>query len=372
LSSVLCRLIAISSFAALVGGCGYGEVVHSWFDHSAGSEAPTSQKLPGHVYLVRGIAGDVFSLGMDQLADKITRRGVTATVHGLSEYLALAAEIVRKYKADEERGPIMLIGHSSGGDIIIDLAEKLKAANIPVALAFGFDPTRISDDVPSNVELFINLYQRYSPMGGGEGTAGAGFHGRLINVDLREHTEIVHINFDKTPQLQDLVVAKIIALATYVARQGRTPGAKQQERGAGLRPLVLKYVVPRDAPIELWDSAIEVKARSGDTLDSIAAAYNAPGWAIAQINGIGPNRPIESGRKLIIPRSLYTDAAVPLPEPRTVPHNPFRPAARAIAARPAPPNQPPGQKPAAKGPAATSDSTVPNSNSFSDRFESVQ
>ena len=173
------RLAAVLSLCAVVAGCGYNQVFSSWFDHSAGPGAVTGPKLDGHVYLLRGLAGDIYSLGMDQLADQVTRRGVTATVHGMTEYSFLADEIIRKYRAGEERGPIMLIGHSTGGDLIIAMAQKLKAADIPVALAFGFDPTRIAPNVPSNVELFINLYQTYNPIGGGEEAPGSGFQGRL-------------------------------------------------------------------------------------------------------------------------------------------------------------------------------------------------
>ncbi len=344
--------------AAWVGGCGYGEVVHSWFDHSS-SDVPVGAKLPGHVYLLRGVAGDIFSLGMDQLADKIVRRGVTATVHGLSEYRAIAADIVRKYKTGEDRGPIMLIGHSTGGDLIINMAEKLKAADIPVALAIGFDPTRIADDVPSNVDLFINLYQSRNPIGGGEAAPAPGFRGRLIDVDLREHTEIVHITLDKTPAIQDMVAAKVAARAAYATVQAGEPAAKQH-RGTDIRPVVLKFVVPRDAPIELWDSAIEVRAKSGDTVESVASASGAPAWAIAQINRIDPGRDIEPGRKLIIPRSFYTD----VPEPPIAMPTPVRPTTRVSATKPA--RQ--GQKPADNVPAASDPSMPLNTNSFSDRW----
>ena len=61
----------------------------------------------------------------------------------------------------------MLLGHSSGGDVVIAIAERLKAANVPVALILGFDPTPIAGRIPSNVEMFINLYQATNLIGGG-------------------------------------------------------------------------------------------------------------------------------------------------------------------------------------------------------------
>jgi hypothetical protein len=176
-----------------LAGCGFGLSPDSL---EAGRPAGERPELPGHVYLLRGLIGDVFSLGMDDLAAKIQRRGVKASVHGVSAARFLAENIIRTYRSDPSLAPIMLIGHSTGGDEIIAMAVKLKAANVPVALAVGFDPTPIASDVPSNVELFINLYQATNLIGGGRATPGPGFRGRLVNVDLRDRREIIHITLD--------------------------------------------------------------------------------------------------------------------------------------------------------------------------------
>jgi hypothetical protein len=186
-------LAVVLGVGGLLGGCGYDQVVHTWVAYSEESSVPEGPKLPGHMYLVRGLTS-VYSFGIDQLAAKINHRGVTATVYSLSETGTIANDIARKYKAGEERGPIMLLGHSSGADYAIAIAERLKEAGVPVALAFGFDPTRTAAAVPGNVELFINLYQGANIIGGGEVQPGPDFRGRLIDVDLREHTEIVHIS----------------------------------------------------------------------------------------------------------------------------------------------------------------------------------
>lgn len=358
--SVLYRLAALLCLALCVSGCGYGQVISSWFDHTSAAGGPAGDKLSGHVYLLRGLAGDIYSLGMDQLAEKIRRGGVTATVHGMSEHASLTDAIIRKYKSNEETGPIMLIGHSSGGDLIMTMAKKMKDADVPVALAVSFDPTRIVGDVPSNVETFINLYQRYNPIGGGEVSAGPGFRGRLINVDLHEHTEIVHITLDKTAAVQDVVTAKIVAIAAYAARQPKSPPAAPAD-GADVLPLELKYAVPRDEPIELWDSAIKVKAQPGETLQSIAAAYHAPLWAVAQINGIEPGTALERGGSLLVPYSTYTDA--PPPAPAIATRDAVQPLAR-VAARPAPQDL----TPTGSIPAPAPSPPVQNASSFNDRW----
>jgi thioesterase domain-containing protein len=358
------RIAAVLALAAWVGGCGYSEVINSWIDRSAGPGAPTGPKVEGHVYLLRGLIGDIYSLGMDQLADKITRRGVAATVSGVSQYSIVADEIIRKHKSGEERGPVMLMGHSTGADLIIAIAQRLKAAGIPVALAFGFDPTRISGDVPSNVELFINIYQGFNPIGGGQVTPARDFRGRLVNVDLREHHEIVHINLDKSAVLHDLVAAKVLAVAANAAR----PAASARKKPAAavpneVRPLVLRYIVPAGRQIELWDSAIRVTVRPGETLETMAASYAAPVWAIAQINNLNPNDALEPGRALLIPRSLGAEppAPVPAPQPEAVAAKPpARPPARVSSTAAPPPDRAPAPPPAQRAPR--------NNGNFNDRW----
>lgn len=357
----------------IVGGCGYDQVVHTWVAYSEESSVPEGPKLPGHIYLLRGLT-TIYSFGIDQLAAKINHRGVTATVYGLSDSGAITSDIIRKYKSGEDRGPVMLLGHSSGADYAIAIAERLKEAGVPVALAFGFDPTRIADAVPANVELFINLYQGANLIGGGEVQPAPDFRGRLIEVDLREHTEIVHITLDKTPAVQDAVADKVIAVAAYAARRPKEP--PRRPAGAELRPLLLKYNVPGSAPIVLWDDAVQVKVKPGDTLETIASTYRAPAWAIVQINKLDANRPLEPARMLTIPRSLYANAAPPgAPSPSAA-----RPAAPPPVARgPNPPSQaeaPAAPRPTAPIPAAVSapkpvESTpVRDTSSFSDRWRS--
>ncbi len=305
-----CRFGGLLLLAFSVAGCGFG-----LSPDSLGASVPEQRReLPGHVYLLRGLIGEVFSLGLYDLAARIEKRGVKASVHGMVSAGSLADEIITNYRKDSSFAPIVLIGHSTGGDLIIAMAERLKAANVPVALAVGFDPTPISGDVPSNVELFINLYQATNIIGGGRATPGKGFRGRLVNVDLRDRREIVHITLDKSPVIHELVTEKIIGIAELAAGQ-RRPATSAQPKNAAtpvrapsagdVRPLVMKYVVPAKARIELWDSAVAITAGEGDTLESIASRTGAPIWALAQINSLDETEVIQPGRRLLVPRSIY-------------------------------------------------------------------
>lgn len=262
--------------------------------------------VPGHVYLLRGLVGEVFSLGFYDLAAKIRERGIDAGVYSMYAPGSLTDEIIQSYR--RAPAPIVLIGHSSGGDVAIGIAERLKAANIPVAIMFGFDPTPIAGRVPDNVQLFINLYQKTNLIGGGEARPGSGFRGRIVNVDLRERREIIHITLDKSPVIHALVADKIAAILRESAAPPPPPARGRKAKAVvstdpRVVPLTMRYVVPPGVPIVLWDSAIRATIGADETLEQFASRVNAPGWAIASINNIGAGDAPAPGASLLVPRS---------------------------------------------------------------------
>jgi hypothetical protein len=300
-------------FAALVGlaltwlaGCSSAVIDQNT---TAAPRAPTGS-IPGHVYLLRGLVGEVFSTGFYDLAERIRESGVDASVHSMYAPGNLAGEIIAKHRRAPE--PVVLIGHSSGGDAAISIAQRLRAANIPVALMFGFDPTPIAGRVPDNVGVFINLYQKTNLIGGGEAVGASGFRGRIVNVDLRERREIIHITLDKSPVLHALVAGKIVAILRPPERPPASASGRNPRGAAApvayVTPLSMRYVVPPGVPIVLWDSAVRATLGPDETLDAFAARMGAPAWAIASINTVSAADPPAPGAALLVPRSA-DDAA---------------------------------------------------------------
>ena len=126
-----------------------------------------------------------------------------------------------------------------------------------------FRSTPIAGRIPDNVGVFINLYQKTNLIGGGEAVGANGFRGRIVNVDLRERREIIHITLDKSPVLHALVAGNIVAIlrprAQPVAATASARGRNAKGGGGAGRyvtPLAMRYVVPPNVPIVLWDSAI--------------------------------------------------------------------------------------------------------------------
>ena len=82
--------------------------------------SPGMAQSRAHVYLLRGLM-NIFSLGIDTLAEKIQRHGIYATVHNYSEWQTLADHAAAAYHAGKE-GPIIIIGHSLGADAVMEMS----------------------------------------------------------------------------------------------------------------------------------------------------------------------------------------------------------------------------------------------------------
>jgi alpha-beta hydrolase superfamily lysophospholipase len=158
-----------------------------------------------HVYLLRGFAG-VFSTGLDDLAEQLSKRGYKATVHSYTEADTLAAEAAREQKAG--KGPIILIGHSYGAEAAFGMAEDMKKQGASVALIVSYAPT-VSVAAPSNVHAVVNYYQGDVPI-----TKGPGFHGSLNNVNLDNSDGVNHFNVEKIAKFQKQVIARVRAIAS--------------------------------------------------------------------------------------------------------------------------------------------------------------
>lgn len=154
------------------------------------------------VYLLRGFA-NVFSLGLDELSAKIERRGIRSEVYNHLSWSRLVDEIAREYKSGQTR-PIVIIGHSIGGAAVVWLVEGLGKVGVPVALAVTLD----ASSMPINggrVGTFLNLYS-----GTGALTAGRGFHGRLVNMEVgAKNPGVGHLSIDKADAMHDLILRHI-------------------------------------------------------------------------------------------------------------------------------------------------------------------
>jgi Thioesterase domain len=188
--------------------------------------SPSMATPRAHVYLLRGLL-NIFSLGMDTLAAELNKRGVYSTVDNHADWQTLADQAAANYKAGKE-GPIILIGHSLGADAVMEMAAYLGRRGVPVALVVPFDGTG-SYAASSNVARVLNLTQHYYM------ARGPGFHGSLINVDLRSDPNIDHLNIDKSPRLHARVIAEVLSIvgARHIeAPTAAKPGSARLKTGS--------------------------------------------------------------------------------------------------------------------------------------------
>ncbi|HKQ46690.1 MAG TPA: hypothetical protein VJZ71_01325 [Phycisphaerae bacterium] len=110
---------------------------------------------PMRVYLLHGLY-DTYSLGLDQLAEKLNDLNIPSSIIGWYER-DVALTIISEAYADRPNGTtVVLMGHSYGADDAITLAEKLGEEGIPVELLFLFDATT-PKPVPANVARCVHL-----------------------------------------------------------------------------------------------------------------------------------------------------------------------------------------------------------------------
>jgi pimeloyl-ACP methyl ester carboxylesterase len=265
-----------------------------------GAAAPpqSQQAAPrprGRVYLFRGALGPIFSRGMDRLTEKLEQAGIRADVYEFTICRLVAAQAIRDYRDDP--APISLIGHSMGGLCALTFAEVLRDQDIPVSLVVTIDPAQASPGVPLNVERYINIFLSSSILGGGDVVARQGYQGHFASFDLSKQDKVTHINIDKMDSIHQQLVAAILQIgATPPKAEGQT--------------IPLRYVVPPDTPLELWDSGQVLVARSGDTLQRLAAFHHLPLWSLTQINQVPDSEPLTAGQSVIVPRHLMPATAI--------------------------------------------------------------
>lgn len=250
---------------------------------------PAEPLPPPKIYLFRGAMGPIFSTGMDRLSEKLTQAGFSADVNEFTICRWIGGRAIASYK--ESPAPIVLIGHSMGGLCSVIISEMAAKENIPISLVITIDPAHATDDVPLNVERFINIFLSDSVLGGGNVVAVPGFRGHYASYDLKENSRVSHINIEKS----DDIHRQILEMVTQLPRI-------QAQAQADAVPL--RYLVPGDTLVELWDSGVRLPVRRGDTMASIAAANRVPLWSLAQSNSLPENAALTPGQSIIVPRHL--------------------------------------------------------------------
>ena len=174
------------------------------------------------VILLRGLF-NVFSLGMDDLGNKLKAERANVVVRNHAEWGSLAANIIARRRAGEPPQRLVLIGHSLGANDIFSLASTLAQAGVGVDLMIPIDATAPAP-VPGNVRRVVNYFQSGNGFGSAV-VAGASFRGSLVNADLSGNrrdladASVGHTTIDKSAPIHREVLGLVAALSRPARRQ---------------------------------------------------------------------------------------------------------------------------------------------------------
>ncbi|MCH5377156.1 MAG: hypothetical protein JJ992_24605 [Planctomycetes bacterium] len=185
----------------------------------------------GRALVVRG-AFTVFSLGLDDLAEQLSEDGMDVQVVPAALSRSAADRIICEYVNCDCCGPLVLVGHSLGGDLLPGLARRFARSGLSVDLMVMIDSTNPSNP-PANVKRCINMYQSNASPEWFRVFRGAPIRKHsdateLINVDIRELAHngeadgINHFNIDTSGWVQRMVVNQVRLVAAGSAMDSLT------------------------------------------------------------------------------------------------------------------------------------------------------
>ena len=180
----------------------------------------------GKVVIIRG-AFTVFSLGMNDLGDKLRRYGYDVDVIADISAGSATSKIISEYRRNPDLGPIVFIGHSRGAELGPKQSRKLQRYGIPVKLVVMVDGTHRAS-IPANVEHCVNLFH-YNSIGVFHGvpTQAEGRHTKLYNVDINRLESrhrggmINHFNMDSSPWIHDLIISEVLRICPLGGNHSR-------------------------------------------------------------------------------------------------------------------------------------------------------
>lgn len=219
-----CLLVALSLGPISLTGC------------RSVPDTPIRGEPQGRVVLIRGLM-DVFSLGINDVADTLRGEGYQAVAISGARRGGEGRDIIDDHQNHELVRPLVIVGHSYGGDEAVRLTRQLDDAGVTVDKLILVDPTT-PGRIPANVIEVFNIYRSspatdWIPVIRGVAVEGEGEADqpatRIVNFDLRRADDpelskptINHFNIDTDPAVRALVVEQV--QATDAARDARLAG----------------------------------------------------------------------------------------------------------------------------------------------------
>ena len=159
----------------------------------------------GQVVLLRGLA-NVFSTGMDSLANRLGSAGYQAEVCNHLDWEAELRRLVAQTRNGGARRPLAVVGHSLGADDAVRLAGTAGGEGLSLDLLVTFDPVNI-ELVPPGPRHVMNFYLSRG-LWGRPLRPAPGFLGTIENIDCGSEA-LTHFDIDKSEALHVRVLAAL-------------------------------------------------------------------------------------------------------------------------------------------------------------------
>jgi hypothetical protein len=203
--------------------------------NSASAATSPAAASSAHVYLLRGVL-NIFSLGLDDIAEKLRAQGIQVTIANFVSWSSLADDAAAEYRSGRIT-TIVLVGHSSGATALPDMVARLTELGTPVKLAIGLDSV-FRTSLNGRVGKYINFY-----VANGAGTPvakGSRFQGSLENVNVQDVPGVGHLTIEKNQIMQQTVISAIDAVVFSRGNDTQRPSsdamaARQRPRTAAAR-----------------------------------------------------------------------------------------------------------------------------------------
>jgi hypothetical protein len=194
----------------------------------AAINASEHSRLAGRVLLLRGWR-DLYSAGIDDLAETLKQAGVSARVYREAQWEQVAQALARRPSGH----PLVLIGFSYGADDVIEISRKLQAVHQPVDLLITIDPVT-PPTVPDNVKICYNYFQTNGIWDMFPWLRGIRLHAdgktKLINVDIRAQRpdllepNTAHSNIASNLKLHREIVGRVLDICRRPASTSASVG----------------------------------------------------------------------------------------------------------------------------------------------------
>ncbi len=151
------------------------------------------------VYLFRGMAGVPFSVGLDDLEDKIKASGIHAETHAYGNWRQIYNKIRRKGTRE-----VAFIGHSMGALSAISITKKLEGTGIRVAYIGLIDipgSTKVAPKYASWAEAYISSQPGFYPL-----VQNPRYKNLVVNTRV---SRTVHITIDDSSRVHDAIISAV-------------------------------------------------------------------------------------------------------------------------------------------------------------------